>query len=428
MNVPAVGGVFLISILAVAGLIFRNAPQIRDTNGDTLQKFASLEDENLPRSGGILLCDDPQRLFLTQASLARRGRAKDFVPLDTRSLEFPAYHKFLHAEFPDKWPDTVTAAERTNVVSPLHLIGLLAALAKTNELYYLHPSFGYYFEEFYLEPHGLAYRLKALPNDTLLPPPLDKDQIAENETFWSHAEEQAFAPIERAVAPPDPDAPQTLAEKLFARLHVEREQNPNAAAAGDYYSRGLDFWGVKLQRAGDLTTAAGHFESAQKLNPDNVVAQINLRFNQEQRAGRAVSMDLSKATPDQFGKNATWDAVLNEDGPFDEPSFCFKLGLVFVNQNGLFRQSAALFDRVSKLAPDYLPARLCLAECYLANRLPDPALAALREPLAQPEKFSLNETNSDTARPPRRRRLFPEKRHVARNATARDRNFPPSDQ
>jgi tetratricopeptide (TPR) repeat protein len=394
LNRPAVGGVFLISTLAVAGLIFRNAPQIRDTNGDTFQKFTSLEDENLPRAGGILLCDDPRRLFLTQASLARQGRAKDFVPLDTRSLPFPAYHKFLHAEFPKKWPDTVTPAELTNVVSPLHLIGLLAALAKTNELYYLHPSFGYYFEQFYLEPHGLLYRLKTLPDDTLLPPPLDKDQIAENEAFWSNAEEHVFAPIERAVATPDPNATRSPAETLLLLLHIGREQNPAAAYAGDFYSRSLDFWGVQLQRAGDLANAAAHFEMAQKLNPDNVVAQINLQFNQTLRTGQTVSMDLSGVTPDRFGKNGTWNAVLNEYGPFDEPGFCFEQGLIFAGRNGLFRQSTALFERVRKLEPDYLPARLRLAECYLANRLPDRAFDALREPLEQPEKFSLAETNS----------------------------------
>ncbi|HEY5233701.1 MAG TPA: tetratricopeptide repeat protein [Verrucomicrobiae bacterium] len=394
LNVTSVGAVFLISILAVTGLIFRNVPQIRNTNGDMLQKFAALEDENLPRAGGIVLSDDPQRLFLMRASLVRQGRAKDFVPLDTRSLEYPAYHKFLHAEFPEKWPDSVTAAELTNVVSPLHLIGLLAALAKTNELYYLHPSFGYYFEQFYLEPHGLVYRLKTLPDDTLLPPPPDKNLIAENEDFWAHSEEQDFAPIERAVAPPDPNAPQSPVEKLFALLQIGREQNPNAAAAGNFYSRGLDFWGVQLQRDGDLTNAAAHFEMAQKLNSDNVAAQVNLQFNQKLRAGQAVPVDLSEASPDRFGKNGTWDVVLNQDGPFDQPSFCFKQGLVFANQNGLFRQSVALFDRVSKLDPDYLPARLQLAECYLANRLPDRALDALREPLEQPRTFSLNETNS----------------------------------
>jgi tetratricopeptide (TPR) repeat protein len=394
LNIPAVAGVFLISILAVAGLASRNAPQIRDTNGDTFQKYTSLVDASLPRTGGILLCDDPQRLFLTQASLAREGRTGDFVPLDTHSLEFPAYHKFLHAAFPKKWPDTVNSIEITNGVSPLHLIGLLAALAKTNELYYLHPSFGYYFEQFYLEPHGLIYKLKTLPEDTLLPPPLDKNQIAENEAFWSRAEEQAFAPIERAVTPSYSAPPRSLRRKLLASLYVRREQNANAAAAGVFYSRGLDFWGVEQQRAGDLTNAAAHFELAQKLNLDNVVAQINLKFNQKLRAGQTVPVDLSGATPDRFGKNGTWDGVLNENGPFDEPSFCFEQGLIFAGQNGLFRQSAALFERVRELAPDYLPARLRLAESYLANRLPDRAFDALREPLAQPEKFSLTETNS----------------------------------
>jgi tetratricopeptide (TPR) repeat protein len=394
MNRAANAGVFLASILAVVGLISRNAPQIHDTNGDTFAKYTSLVDENLPRTGGILLCDDPRRLFLTQALLARQGRTKDFVPLDTSSLPYPEYHKFLHAAFPKKWPDTVSAAEMTNGISPLHLIGLLAALARTNELYYLHPSFGYYFEQFYLEPHGLVYKLKTLPADTLLPPPLDKNQITENEAFWSHAEELAFAPIERAVAPTDPNAPQSLAEKLFAHLHIEREQNPNAAVAGTFYSRGLDFWGVGLQLAGELEKAAAHFETAQKLNPDNVAAAINLQFNQKLRAGQTAPVDLSGVTPDQFGKNRTWNGVLNENGPFDEPSFCFEEGLIFAGRNGLFLQSVALFERVRELEPDYLPVRLRLAESYLAARLPDRAFDVLREPLEQPEKFSLDRTNS----------------------------------
>jgi tetratricopeptide (TPR) repeat protein len=394
LNRPAVGGIFLISILAAAGLTVRNAPQIRSTNDDTFQKYISLADENLPRAGGILLSDDLRRLFLTQASLARQGRAKDFLLLDTHSLEIPAYHKFLHAEFPQKWPDTVTAAEQTNGVTPLHLIRLLAALAKTNELYYLHPSFGYYFEEFYLEPHGLVYKLKTLPQDTLLPPPPDKNQTAENEAFWSRAETEAFAPIERAVAPPDPNAPQSLAEKIFTRLHADREQNLNAVVAGTFYSRSLDFWGVEQQRAGDLEKAAAHFDTAQKLNPDNVVAKINLQFNQKLRDGQTVPVDLSGVTSDQFGKYRNWDNALNESGPFDEPSFCFAQGLIFANQSGLFRQSIALFERVHELAPDYLPASLHLAESYLVSRLPDRALDALREPLAQPEKFSLDAANS----------------------------------
>ncbi len=172
----------------MTGLVYKNVPQIRTANDDTLKKYGALVTENLPHAGGICLSDDSQRIFLVESALAREGRARDFLLVDTASLAVPAYHSYLHKTSPAKWPDTVSASEQTNGVSPLHLIGLLATLAKTNELYYLHPSFGYYFEQFCMEPHGLVYKLNTLPDDTLLPPLPDKNLIAANETFWAQAE------------------------------------------------------------------------------------------------------------------------------------------------------------------------------------------------------------------------------------------------
>ena len=393
LNMPVVCGVWVLAIVTVAGLLCKNGPVIRATNGDTLKKYAALTEENLPPTGGILLSDDSRRLFLLQAALARDGRAKDFVPLDTASLKYPEYHKFLHDRFPNKWPDTVSAAEATNGVSPLHLIGLLATLAKTNELYYLNPSYGYYFELFCMEPHGLVYKLNMLPNDTLLPPLPDKNQIAANEAFWARAEKTALAPVIRALTSSEAHAPKSLGEKLLARLHIEREPDKTATIAGIFYSHALDFWGVQLQRAGDLTNAAAHFETAQKLNPNNIVAQINLDFNHNLQAGKTVPVDLAKTTVDQLGNYHDWNEVLGENGPFDEPSFCFKDGVLLV-RSGLFRQAVEPFERVRQLLPDNLAARLWLAQIYLASRLPDRAFDALREPLAQPEKFSITETNS----------------------------------
>ena len=321
-------GVWLFVAAAAAGLVYKNTPQIRNVNDDTLKKYAALMEACLPPGGGILLSDDARRTLLLQAALVRDGRAKEFLLADTAYLPVSAYHRFLHAIAPQKWPDTVTSVEATNGVSPLHLIGLLATLAKTNELYYLHPSFGYYFEQFCMEPHGLVYKLNPLPNDTLRPPKPDKNLIAANEAFWAQAETAAFAPIIQAVTPADPNAAKSFGEKMLDLFHVAREPNPNAAVAGTFYSRGLDFWGVQLQRAGDLTNAAAHFEMAQKLNPDNVVAQINLDFNRNLQAGQATPVDLSKATTDRFGKYGSWDAVLGENGPFDETSFTFKNGVV----------------------------------------------------------------------------------------------------
>ena len=385
--------VWVFAAAAITGLIYRNSPQIRAANDDTFQKFASFVVENLPRSG-ILLSDDPDRLFLVEAALARDGRIKDFLPLDTKSLNWPAYIRFLHEKFPQQWPDLVPAQDvNMNPVNPVGLVGALKMLSQSNELYYLHPSFGYYFEQFYQEPHGLAYKLKALPGDTLLPPLPDKKQIAENQAFWVRVETQAFAPIERAVAPLDPNAPRSWGRRMLAKFHVPREQNQNAILAGTFYSRSLNFWGVQLQRAGELTNAAACFTLAQEVNPDNFVAQINLRFNQSLRAGKSEPLDLSKTTSDQFGKYHDWNEVLNANGSFDEPSFCYVEGINLAAQNGYYRQAVAPLARVRELEPYNLEARLTLGQIYVKYHLPDRALEILRAPLEQPDKFSLGKMN-----------------------------------
>ena len=393
VNSLMVVGVWVLAAVAVTGLIYRNTPQIKAANDDTFRKYASFVEENLPRSGAILLSDDPRRLFLVQAALTRDGRAKDFLLLDTHSLNSPVYFRFLHKKFPQKWPELVTAKE-SRLVSPLGLIGVLTMLAQTNELYYLHPSYGFYFEQFYQEPHGLVYKLKILPEDSLLLPLPDKNQIAGNEAFWSRAETQAFAPIIRAVMPPDPNAPRNWGEWLLNKFHVPREQNQYAILAGNFYSRGLDFWGVQLQRANELEKAAARFALALKLNPDNVVAQTNLQYNLSLRAGKSIPVDSSIATRDQFGKYHNWNELINANGPFDEPSFCLAEGIILAAQNGLFRQAVVPFARVRELAPANLAARLWLGQIYVISYLPDRALEALREPLEQPGKFSLAKTNA----------------------------------
>lgn len=387
-----IAGVWSLGILALAGLAYRNGPQVHDTNGDTLHRYTSFVTAGLPATGGYLMGDDPQQLYLVRAALAQEGRGRQFVPLETQSLVVPAYHRYLHREYPKRWRLLVTDTQ-TNLLNPFGLFQLVALLAQTNDFYYLQPSFGYYFEQFYLQPHGLVYKMMPLPEDTLLPPVPDKELIAENTRFWTQTAMQPVASIERAVAPSDPNAPRSPGERLLARLHIKRELNPMAILAGAYYSRGMDFWGVEMQRAGKMEQAANYFDDALKLNPDNVVAQINLKFNQDFRAGRPEPVDLSKTTTDQFGKYGTWNGVLNANGPFDEPSFCFAIGQNLAEANGFYRQALASFDRVRALAPDYLPARIWLGQIYVRFQLPERALDALRDPLAHPEKFSLVETN-----------------------------------
>jgi tetratricopeptide (TPR) repeat protein len=382
--------VWLFAIVAVGGLIYRNVPQITAENGDTLRRYAEFIVKKLP-SSGYLMSDDPQRLALVEAALADDGRAKNFVPLETEWLVQPSYHRYLHKKFPAMWPEIVSATQ-TNLLNPLGLVQLVGLLSRSNEIFYLHPGDGYYFEQFYAEPHGVVYQLKPLPENSPLPPKAGANLIAENENFWTQAA-TALAPIEKAVAPADPNAPESFGEKVLSYFHISRDPNPNDAVAGEFYSRSADFWGVQLQRAGQLEKAAAQFALATNLNPDNVIAAKNLDFNAKLRAHETVPVDLSETGSDQFTKYATWSELLNANGPFDEPGFCFQDGMVLAQGNGFYRQAAAEFERVRELDPDFLPARLMLGQIYLMSRLPDRAVDALQEPLEHPEKFGLAETN-----------------------------------
>ena len=400
-----VAGVFTLAALAVGCLIYKNTPIIRTFNDDTFLKYARFTTSKLPPHGAVLLCDSestaqdqPLRSFLIQAILAREGQLQNYPVVDTQSLNLSPYHRFLHRQYPKLWPSIVADHGMENV-PPLNLLNLLSQISKTNTLCYLNPSFGYYFEQFYQEPHGLVYQMKPLPADTLAPPPLEKSLIADNETFWSNVVQTVTPGIKKALdtqqslATPDQNPSMNVMGWILMHLHVLPEPNINAVIAGIFYSRNLDFWGVQLQRANELERAAAHFNAATNLNPDNIAAAINLDFNQTLRTGAPTPLDLSRVTADQFGKYRNWNEVLTANGPFDETSFCFENG-VLLTQGTLLRQAISPFLRARELAPGNLAARLWLAQLYLFNRLPDRALEALHDPLTQPAKFSLTVSNA----------------------------------
>jgi len=392
--------ILVLAVLEVTGLIWKNAPPIRAINGGELEKFGGLVAASLPRTGGILLADSdtgtadgPRRLYLVQEALARAGRGGEFVPVDTFALASPDYHRYLHRNYPRQWP-LVVAAKNNNLLDPRGLLGLMKVLAQTNDLYYLNPSFGYYFEAFYQEPHGLVYQLKQLPPDTLRPPLPDARLQAENEAFWDRAGQSVFAPVLAAATPKDAFATRhELGQRIKSRLHFNAEPDYNALLAGQYYSRSLNYWGVQAQRSGLLVPAAAHFETAQKLNPNNLAAGINLAFNQDLRAGRPAVLDLGKTGADQWGSYHSWEAMATACGPFDEPSFCYESASIFM-QGGLLCQAIADFERTRELLPDNLPTLVSLAELYVFSHRSELALNVLREPLEHPERFGLNQTNS----------------------------------
>ncbi len=389
VNQTALGLVWLLLILAPALLVARNLPQIRMTNGPMLRQYAGLLAASLPAQGGVVLSDDPARLMLLKSAFTQTGRGKEFLLVDTSSLKVPEYYTYLSQTHPDKWPITLPKGVRELADGDVQYV--LSKLAETNTLYYLHPSFGYYFEVFYPEAHGLVYRLHTYSTNTPLTRLPSPESVAQNEAFWSQIDGSILTPLLRASQASragQPDSQATLQQTLL----TAQELNANVAALTRYYSQALDFWGVQMQQSGRLREAAAHFRRAVDLYPDNVVAEVNLEFNQNLQAGHKASVHVSKAVEDQFKKYRTWDTVMRENGPFDEPSLCYQQGRVFF-EGGNYTQAAEEFLRVKELAPQTVAARLGLVEAYLLRHRLDDALAEIAQIRAEAPSLDLSHTN-----------------------------------
>jgi tetratricopeptide (TPR) repeat protein len=377
--------VIALLIIVPAGLLYRNLPQIRASNGPMLEQFAAVMAENLPPNG-VLLSDEPRRLLILRSWLARAGRDGDFMPLETQSLAWPGYRRHLQKIHPLKWPETVDDKE-TRRLEDVELVGLLHKLAKGSEVYYLHPSFGYYFEFFYDVPHGLVHQLQPYPADALISPPLTPEVVSQNESFWTKVQDEVLKPVLAGVTPRGPEVKLNVIESLFAKARMKPELNSQALTLGAIYSRAINNWGVELQKTGDFEKAAARFALAQQLNADNVVARLNLQYNENRRAGQTGPLKIADLLKDQF-----LDQVLAEHGPYDEPGLTYAQGAMFA-QGRLFRQASEAFNRVRTLSPNDLASRLWLAQFHLMAGQTNEVFAAVREIRAAPERFALTRTN-----------------------------------
>jgi tetratricopeptide (TPR) repeat protein len=384
---------WLLLLITPVTLLYRNLHQIRVTNGSMYLQCANLVMQQLPSQGGIVLSDDASRMLLMQAALARSGKAKNYLFLDTHSLPWPDYHRFLKRSHPNWIVDV--PKDRQELFPDRGLLWLVSTLGETNTLYYLHPSFGYYFERFYIEPHGLVYKLVVCPTNTLLEPPLSKELIAENEAFWSKADQDVLKPLLAAVTPHKAGREPGFTDSIKERVTLTDEANRDAIVLASYYSRALNYWGVQMQKNGQLEPAGAHFQLAQDLNPNNIVAEKNLTFNQVQREpGRQLpSEDAIRPIREQIGRYRSLAQAMNENGPFDRPNFCFELGLELV-QGGNYRQAAQQFGRVMAFKPNDLESRLWLAHMDVLYQLPDDAIKLVGEIRGQSDKFGLSRTNA----------------------------------
>jgi len=371
------GFICALLVLVPLGLLYKNVPEIKFTNGPILKHYAAILSEKLPPNA-VVLSDTPSALLLTQNWLARTGNTSDRLFLETHALKSPAYYRFQTRRHPDQWMQLPTNIDNNMALGDLDVRNLVLMLSKKHPIYYLQPSFGYYFESFYAIPHGIANELQPYTTNTeVLPPPLSEAVFAENEAFWKqHLPE--MRQIIPAVNAPISVQSQDFRHRWLDQMHIPFEKNVEAVQLGTAYSRSLNAWGVAAQRMGRLEAAGEHFEQALEFYPDNIVAKANSDFNRKLRAGERVAVDNPSAFEQRFGKFTSWEQTLNEDGMFDEPTGCLAQGIVFA-RGKLHREAVQNFLRTLALAPQSVLARLWLARVYVVVGFADQAFPLLDE-------------------------------------------------
>ncbi len=370
--VPFVAGCL---VMTTAGLAARNSPAILRSNLNPLQGFGELAVASLPAGRGVMLSEQPEKLEAFQAALSQypqHSNQSDWLAVDTDALPDVAYRAWLERRQPMGW----LTGENRHYLTPLELTRLLEQIAHKERLFYLHPSYGWFFERFYLEPAGAIYEMKMRGKNSLENSPLPRATADANEIFWTGAWQKQLAPLAAAASQRPTSWPGK--KRRFGLTPAPCYQDHLLA---EWYSLSLDGWGVTLQQQGRWPDARLRFEQALQLNPDNISARINLVCNTNLQSGFKPGLRLVDEVAGRLGDFQHLSLLMNKFGPFDEPNYCYLLGLAF-QKNGQLLQAAEQFERVRTLAPGAFAPEFSLAELYIQLWLPDrarPLVSHLRD-------------------------------------------------
>jgi len=374
---PALQAVAALPAVAALGttlfLAWSNAPVVRLNNGQLLKNFATRAVKALPSEPAVVLSDKPRILTLVHTLLSQQHLSDRHLLVSTRGLNNPVYQRELNRRGPHLWPDYFTGTNvQLRTIPNAALMLELTEVALKNPTYYLHPSFGYFFERVFLEPQGLIYRLHHWTTNTTVPPRISQELLQHNTEYYRALQEE-LAPLTSKAARTSPDA-RTVAK---------------------WYAQALNGWGVTLLRnAPDQHEAALEaFRHALDLNPDNRSAEINVQFAQARLSGQARSIYEGKPAEQMLGRRyRSWDQLLSIDGPIDDPAGCLSLGRNLWS-TGLYRQALIELRRALELSqPDQRQAsRFMLALAYSGLSQFDEVLTVAQEISEQNTQYPLPE-------------------------------------
>ena len=385
-----VGTVCLGTVAVAVLLLWQNIPNITRLNSPELARYARQLARSLPSGKPVaVLSDDLTRLQALQAVLSPQAAASTLL-LDTASLGTLNYQRHLARRHPKQWTAGQLLPNAPGLF-PSQLVEQLMALTQSHDLYYLHPSYGYYFEQFELRPQGLVCRLVACPTNSTASPPLTSEEIAFNDAAWKTLDSESLAALERKI--------QELARggKPELLFYKQEPLNYTLVWTASAYSRALNYWAVRLQRQGLYDKAQPFLRKALAVNPSNPSAFVNLEFNQSfQKTGRALPRFSDEAMDKLRPYSGNVDFLYGVNGPIDEPSFRTEVMGASLLRSELYRQAEQEYRRALEISPKEFSIQTALGGLLIQSGQPGPALElarAIRENSAESLRNPTNLTS-----------------------------------
>jgi tetratricopeptide (TPR) repeat protein len=340
-------------VAAPAFLVVRHHPDIRRQDGRLLATFASLMTQNLPSEGGCLIADNRFELLLAEAGLQQQGQGGRNLLMLSSTLPYRTYHEQMSRRYPERWPAMPADRGSNAFFGEVEVSRFIASVAASNHLHYLHPSAGLFFETVELIQRGLTFEVLPRSSDVTQERGITEERMKANEAFW----DEATARLQ--VGPPR-----------------EGEDVVPAYIRG-VVARDLVYWGVALQRRGEVEAAGRRFEQALEFQPENLSAEYNASFNGALARGQLPPIDLRRPLTDRE-EDLDWSRILLGDGPMDEGLWTFRLGRMLARES-LFRQALPEMRRAHELYPTNEVAAVwhqrIEALCWLQEGRKDEALA-----------------------------------------------------
>lgn len=345
------GLVLLLAVGVPAGLAVRNWPVIRAENGPLLGHYAEHLISGLPPGPALVMTDDSMLHSLVGAQFRRSANGQDRLLFNTERAQVPGYRRLLAREHGTQWPELLQFAAPQEGAAT-NFLQLLTRSSAKGVAFYLNPAVNFLTEEWQARPQGGTFRLTPFENGRVEPRPLTPAEAAVIKAYWERIRPE-LAGLNAATALG------ALNPLLVARL----------------WSRAANNDGVVLQQSGLLEEAAGLFELAQKLYPENVAATVNLQVNSALRAHSPVTEEVRKPLS---GKPL--GVVVNMLGQVDEPRSLFLLGRYYSTMDSPLPRAAAIrFLRSRQLDPANTGSALGYISALLNAGEPTMALAAATE-------------------------------------------------